>query len=150
MLDRAAKTPKRGYNRHGSRCVQFLTGPKKRRHERLFIISGPSVAGAKRNLAELLPPGRGDGALELHIFIPGRVRGVVWIPAADASRMLPCPKGPISTEMPLSPTAIDSSCYLSQERRCLQEDCTAVSSTEEVLRSLTISCPYHDFPVHGG
>lgn len=37
--------------------------------------------------------------------------------------------------MPLSPTAIDSSCYLSQERRCLQEDYTAV---EEVLRSVTI------------
>jgi hypothetical protein len=41
-------------------------------------------------------------------------------------------------KMPLSTTAIGSSCYLLQERRCLQEGCPAVSLTEQILMQVTI------------
>jgi hypothetical protein len=40
--------------------------------------------------------------------------------------------------MLLSPTAIGSSRYLFQERRCLREGCPAVSLTEQILRQVTI------------
>ena len=72
----------------GLDASNFLRAQKTETRKALYHIR-PSVAGAKRNLAELLPPGRGDGALELHSWAgAGRI---VWIPAADASRMLPLP-----------------------------------------------------------
>src|SRR5438067_1867180 len=46
-----------------------------------------------------------------HLYSWGGVRGILL----DT----PWPQGAISTEIPLFPTAIDSSCYLSQERRLL-------------------------------
>src|SRR2546421_2804116 len=122
--------------------VQFLTGPTTETRKALYHIR-PSVTGAKRNLAELLPPGRGDGALELHIFIAGAGCGAYcWIPLG--------PKEPFRRRFLSSRQRLTLLATYLKSDVCLQEDYTTISLTEEVLRLLSISCLYYDFPVHGG